>query len=882
MLLLYANNIDVTENLWKDTLKITEQLNNRVNTCSFRMDQLKISEGQSIEFFEYLSLTSQTNSWTAILNYDQDFEFSDKFRSGDEILINIKESDQIIVTIDSINHTAKTITLTANVAANVLKWAKIWRKIFWGTTMKNPEEEIWCSGTFSYRVSVSDYSEAINRENVVDTFEDQYIREIVSRIVYRFTSEDFNEDLDLFESAWVHSWTARPMSDEWTDKIQWNYSQSTGILWVWVAKWTKTITSVDISSADHFKQWFKIGAWEGSKISDFKFRIWQNSSNYYEMSSSWVWSENEGTWWMFSFMLNRSTETWIPNLTAVTWIELEMTSIATVSLWSILFDHLFAVWNWFTLNNVKRGFSKFSDIRSQYKKLTVLLEDLAKLQGDFWYIDYSKDIHLFSNTGNTAPFSLDDSSENFGQLKISADISKLKNRQTVRGWQAPSEALYVQESIVDWVEESWRLDYPPKTLRIYTDTGAGYIKKTVWIENLVNETSVDYVYNFNEKTVRRWNAALLSLGDKIKLEYFPYKDIRVQIKNNVSVATMKAIVWGNWIFDWAVISDNKIKTFSDARVRAKAELDVYSNAILTATFQTNKDWLSAGQVIHIIDTARGIDQDFLIQKITRQSKSWDFFSYSISAWSTMFWLIEFFQLLLKRSEAWLIDVSEIVDVVTTVDEVLVISDNATLTAKSKIVTAWDLQLNHWDFIYQTWTVTSSWRIWPTDNFSNFYWEFIWWETWSILFDTWSNYNDTKALKIETQVWGTWKSIEARTIFRIPIKSSTQYKLKVFLEILSDFTNQWASPGVFITWSEFNAKTGWASLAITTIVNWEKTFQDFNKYEETFTTNASSNYLHLSFKITDSIWIASISDIILEEQWVDSESNPWIADFSEVT
>jgi len=59
------------------------------------------------------------------LNYDQDIEYSEKFRSGDEILINIKESDQFIATIDSVDYTAKTITLTENVAANVLKGAKI-------------------------------------------------------------------------------------------------------------------------------------------------------------------------------------------------------------------------------------------------------------------------------------------------------------------------------------------------------------------------------------------------------------------------------------------------------------------------------------------------------------------------------------------------------------------------------------------------------------------------------------------------------------------------------------------------------------------------------------------------------------------------------------
>lgn len=58
--------------------------------------------------------------------------------------------------------------------------------------------------------------------------------------------------------------------------------------------------------------------------------------------------------------------------------------------------------------------------------------------------------------------------------------------------------------------------------------------------------------------------------------------------------------------------------------------------------------------------------------------------YSVDCGSTMFGLIEFFQLLLKRSEKMLIDVSEIIDIVQNIDEVLVISDFWTITKKSNI------------------------------------------------------------------------------------------------------------------------------------------------------------------------------------------------------
>lgn len=49
----------------------------------------------------------------------------------------------------------------------------------------------------------------------------------------------------------------------------------------------------------------------------------------------------------------------------------------------------------------------------------------------------------------------------------------------------------------------------------------------------------------------------------------------------------------------------------------------------------------------------------------------------------MFGLTEFFQLLLKRSDKMMIDVSELVDVVKTIDEVIVISDPWTFKKKSR-------------------------------------------------------------------------------------------------------------------------------------------------------------------------------------------------------
>lgn len=52
MLRVYANNNDITKNVRFGSIRITEQLNNRANTCSLSVDQYTIGEGAKIEVFE--------------------------------------------------------------------------------------------------------------------------------------------------------------------------------------------------------------------------------------------------------------------------------------------------------------------------------------------------------------------------------------------------------------------------------------------------------------------------------------------------------------------------------------------------------------------------------------------------------------------------------------------------------------------------------------------------------------------------------------------------------------------------------------------------------------------------------------------------------------
>jgi hypothetical protein len=751
--------------------------------------------------------------------------------------------------------------------------------IYAGTTLRNPESEIGYSNTFSYRVSCSDYTNLLDRQIVVETFSNQYSREIIGRSVYEFAANDTETTLDLFESAWTESGVALPMTDDTSDRIEGTKSQQTGTSAAGTAIWTKTITSIDLTNYnDDIRIWKKIAEDQGVSELAFKFRVGTDSSNYYEWNSNFIGNDNHGCWHYLNGKFNNPTvTTGSPNITDITWLQLEIQCNAAMPSTSIHFDHMLATTGGFTLSNVIRGQKQFDDVRVQYKKPSVMIEELAKLQGYFWYVDNERDINFFTNSQTPAPFDITTNSENFSNLVISADITNLKNRQTVRGGIAPSEVIYIQQEVADGVMESWNLNYPPKDLTVEVDTGGGFVSQTVGVENLVDETTVDYVFNFSEKVVRRASATVLNSGDIIKISYYPYKNIRVRTKDTASIAAMKALTGGDGVYDGAVINDLGIRSWEEARDRANAEIAAYSNAVLTATFETEKDGLKAGQVIGIEDTDRGISEDFLIQKVQLSQKTDERFKYKVTCGSTMFGLIEFFQLLLKQTGKLIIDVAEIVDIVQNIDEVISIDELYSFISKSTTSKTGTRQVYKYDFIQLAGSRTTSGWLMNQPYKTQWQATFAGTETGTLEIDKASRYNDGSALKLTTSTGGTSNSLTASLTVRPSLKASTDFDLSADIEILSELAG---GNGFTIRLKEYAAKTGGAALATTNIVSGISAIQDFTDHATTFTSNASTGYYDIEAIIDESTGSVSISDIIVSEIAADPLSDVAVTDFCE--
>jgi len=99
-------------------------------------------------------------------------------------------------------------------------------------------------------------------------------------------------------------------------------------------------------------------------------------------------------------------------LTAIEWLQIQVDANASIPQGSIRFDISKATLGGFTLKNVFRGDTPFVDFRKQYEKPSSVVEDICKLQGIFWFIDYDRDLHIFRQNADPAPFSLTNASQN--------------------------------------------------------------------------------------------------------------------------------------------------------------------------------------------------------------------------------------------------------------------------------------------------------------------------------------------------------------------------------------------------------------------------------------------------------------------------------------
>lgn len=747
MLFYYVNGADRTTQVVANTLKIQNQIQQRTDSCSFKIfSGTAPAENQDIKVYDGALIDTQVG---AVLTLKDSYQDSvNKFRAGQKLVLNIGDVNEEVGIVDSYDESTRTVTLTQAPTNALSADDKIGELIFGGVVARVKDMNIQTLDNIEYQVTGVDYTKIFDKKIIADTWEDVDSRYIINDFVN--TTVNYNTTLDnldyddnaAIQAEWVDSSDADNPTVDSADFLE---GDASGVFpWTnagGTALWEATPTTKDISdftgiptgspTKGHVMSWFKTSS--QADITSVKIRIGSDNANYAVLD---VTLTDSTDWQYVQLDLTDAVIVGSPDWENVDYAAIQVVQTADGEIrWNGL--RINAA-NSFTLYAVTST-PTFDDLRSPQLKPTVLINQIAKTWEYVWYIDYFRDIHFASQETEPAPYSITDNSDNFTNMRVECDTSNIGNRVIVRGGEKTSDSLYAQVVEGDSAVREWLMKNKFKNLSILFDnntstdlceagTNATTINatahglsvgdhivnrtrsdavravltvpdadsftvesvtgqtngdtfskfdtsKTVGIEGIADEATVDYVFNSNEKSIRATESeATLDPGDFLRFSYNERLPIQLQYSDSASANALKALGLGDGIFDLDPITDRNIQDTTTAIAVAQARVKEFANAIVTVTFRTDQARLIAGQLLHVEEsTARAINDDYVIQKVTasqREGRFKDYFEYTVVAGTTLFGWIEFMQKLLRTKDSIELNVDDIVETFATSDEVV--------------------------------------------------------------------------------------------------------------------------------------------------------------------------------------------------------------------
>ena len=325
----------------------------------------------------------------------------------------------------------------------------------------------------------------------------------------------------------------------------------------------------------------------------------------------------------------------------------------------------------FTINNVDASIT-VDYISFNYRPLAKCLDDLADMTNYDWYVDYNKDVHFFAKNTQIAPFNLadDDGSYDYNSLIIRNDNTQVRNTVIVRG----GEYLAAQttfELVADGTENTFHTRYK------FSDFEASLTGQAlnVGIYALHSPDDYDALHDFSQKLLVFKDDDKPSVDNHLKMSGKPHLPVIVKVRNTEHIASMISVEGGSGVYEY-LIEDKTIKTKEGARQLGKAEIEAYGRTLSEGEFVTETSGLYAGQKITIVSASRGINQDFIINRVTITQRDKDNLRYDVSLITkrTADLLDVLHRLLLDGTKKIEINVDETIDIVLDFSDTMNLED----------------------------------------------------------------------------------------------------------------------------------------------------------------------------------------------------------------
>lgn len=331
-----------------------------------------------------------------------------------------------------------------------------------------------------------------------------------------------------------------------------------------------------------------------------------------------------------------------------------------------------------------------SYIAFNYQYPSKCFQQLAQIANCDWYVDENKNIFFFSQGSKPAPFNITDTSGTYvySSLSITQDITNIRNSIIVRGGTYTGDSTVTEMKTADGQQVVFLQAYSYDNASIFVKIGS--TAQTVGIANIDDSSLFQCMYDQNNRSVVFATAP--SSGAVASVGGFPILPVITKLVYSDSIKQ-----FGEFQY---IITDTTIGSKQAARDRARAEITAWASEINDGSFDTRQTGLDTGQVISIQSTVRGINNTYIISRISSVLEKPDRFLHSVTlVTSQTYGIVEFLQkFLLDNAQQVSINANEVLDFVTNLSDQMTFTDSISVGTPTSPPYVWDTAL--WGF--STW------------------------------------------------------------------------------------------------------------------------------------------------------------------------------------
>jgi len=282
----------------------------------------------------------------------------------------------------------------------------------------------------------------------------------------------------------------------------------------------------------------------------------------------------------------------------------------------------------FTSNNVTGvSFITINEMRFNYRYPSDCLRELAESHGCEWYIDEDKDVHFFvKQEVEDAPYEITDTTLKtvINTFNISIDYYQVRNTVYVRGGYKLSSSI-TETRVADGSQRTWNLPYKPYSLSLTVDGGA----KTLG-EEFIDEDdgSYEYFYNYDEKIVKCATAEATPAQGILMVFSFTFeRPILIYATDDASINEIADAELGDGKYEY-IYKDTNLNE-SEAFIRAKYELQINKDPVISGSFTSHEYGFKVGQTLAINFIGCDYNDDYGINNVTITSLGNNILLYSM-------------------------------------------------------------------------------------------------------------------------------------------------------------------------------------------------------------------------------------------------------------